>query len=468
MSVKIKMLIVLLIILSSFFFIPQVSADETEPTLVSVDPEPLSTVRNSTPKIRIEYYDTDGIDEDGVVFRLDNRDLTFLEETKVTQTYAEHPVPQLLKLRDGNHTVYIEIPDEDGNVLTYEYNFTVDTTPLPDNSAQERFIMIIQAILFFIVVGLVLGAIYLVYLAKIRGFSFKKFFIRHPNFKDNLFFITPIVASATFVLLGFTWVGFQNDPYPFAYEYILVVGFYLGIGYFAIESQRRLRKIENYEHAFAQLLFELADAIRGGIDPAKAIVELAQNDTGAFRKHLNIASKNIRIGRSFEEVLQTLVTPTKSELCRRYASLIGESHKVGGDISTVIHRAAKDMDDLIKVNDERKRKIMMQMVTVYIAFSVLLVIIFILINVYPYFSNIDLSVITDFNLEGAAEDTIDEVASGLTYVTLKRRFFHLSLINSIGTGFVLGKISHGKVKYGLVHSMIMVGVTTAVFAIGIF
>jgi hypothetical protein len=81
---------------------------------------------------------------------------------------------------------------------------------------------------------------------------------------------------------------------------------------------------------------------------------------------------------------------------------------------------------------------------------------------YPKFADIDLSVLFNFNLdatEQAAASTVDK----MSFTELKRRFFHLTLINSVGSGLVIGKVIEGKMKFGLVHSLVMVTITIIVF-----
>ncbi len=143
---------------------------------------------------------------------------------------------------------------------------------------------------------------------------------------------------------------------PFGYEYDVVISLFIGLMPYAIYAQKEKSKIFRYETAFSQFLFEMADAMRGGIDPAKAIVELSKTDTSVLSKHLLIAAKGIDMGRPFDEMVNVMVKPIKSKLIKRYASLIAESSKVGGEISMVVHRAAKDMDDLVKDRSGEREK----------------------------------------------------------------------------------------------------------------
>jgi hypothetical protein len=92
-----------------------------------------------------------------------------------------------------------------------------------------------------------------------------------------------------------------------------------------------------------------------------------------------------------------------------------------------------------------------------------------LIGLYPEFSELDFSLITNFNLEAAATNEVNTSQTvGMSLVDLKRSFFHLLLINSLGSGILIGKLIDGKMKYGLNHSLILVGLATLIFLIFMF
>jgi archaellum biogenesis protein FlaJ (TadC family) len=161
--------------------------------------------------------------------------------------------------------------------------------------------------------------------------------------------------------------------------------------------------------------------------------------------------------------MEVMVRSIKSDLVQRYAKLIGETSKVGGETSQVIHRTAKDMDDFLKINQERRRQLTSQVTTIYIAFAVLLIVLYQLISMFPSLGTIDISLLSATNPEAAG--TGGNVASQMSFLTMKRRFFHLVIINSLGTGLIIGEFIEGKIKFGLIHSVIMVLASVLFFGI---
>lgn len=434
--------------------------DQEGPVVIPIYPMRDQTIQDTLPLIQAEYSDVDGVDKNSIQIMVDGLGVQESESTHITESNFSYQTMKDFPLVDGNHTVYVYIEDDLGNPTEFKWWFHVNTTV---NETAGEGITLRDAITVFLIVTAVImvGLLFFtIYLKITRGFNVRKYFKRHPIPKTAYVVIIPILTSIVFIVLA-TMYASENDDLPeFTQEYIFIIGMFIALAAIAIDAQAEKRRQLKYETAFAQLLFEIADAMRGGINPAKAIIEIGESDNGIFKHQLRIAAKNIKTGRPFEEVLMTIAKPTKNKVIIRYTSLIGEAAKIGGEIAVVIHRSAKDMDDLIKVKAERRRQMAIQIVTIYIAFGVLLAIVYLLTDMYPKFADIDLSVIFNFDLENL--ETTSAVKK-MSFLELKRRFFHLTIINSIGSGLVIGKIIDGRMRFGLMHSLIMTVITVSVY-----
>jgi len=456
-----KMLIILTI--SALLFVSAVAVPvpaigeviDESPIVVTLDsPNHNSTITNQTPLIKISYYSPEGIDKGSVILFVDNRNITYWDSPTVGEDSISYLVSA--KLSDKQqHNVTISLSDMAGNHIERTFSFFVDTTFEESNkwpTLQEIAVWILVAF----GVGAVIFGIVVLYLRKTRGFTFRKHFAKHPVPKSLFLLVIPAVAALLFVLFLFAFILSDPNVSSFAYEYTIIAAIFIGLLPYAIYAQMEKKTIARYERAFSQFLFELADAMRGGIDPSKAVIELSKTDTSILGKHLKIAARGIEMGRPFEEMIMVMVKPIKSKLIKRYASLVGESAKVGGEISLVVHRAAKDMDDLIKISAERSQSLMSQATTIYIAFGVLMVIVYQLIGLYPSLG--DLSFMSATGDSGSTS-----LPNRMAFDTLKHRFFDLTLVLSMGNGALIGLFTSGKVKYGLLHSLVMVLVTTLFF-----
>jgi pilus assembly protein TadC len=461
-----------IIILTILFSILITELGSSQETVNDTDPpqafltNPLANNKTSQvmPLIIIQLDDQSEIDIGNIYLEIDGFDVSDWEETAINQTAITHAVPELFKMKEGNHTVNLTIRDEHGNCKDYSWTFIVDKSYGKEEEEIDYFRIFIVAIMIILLITIISTISFAIYLKVAKSFNFIKFYKRHPIDGEKAFLYLPMAIGILVIAGGLLyWMQYDVDADYFL-EYIGLGGFFVFITAFTIHAQMEKRNTTSYEHAFSQLLFELADAMRGGIDPAKAIVELSGTNTGVLSKQLKIGAKNIKAGRPFEEVLSTIAKPTKSAIIMRYATLIGEASKVGGEIAQVVHRSAKDMDDMLKVKAEKRRQLVIQIFTIYIAFAVLTAIMWMLIGLYPKLSEMDFSLITNFNLAAATEDDSEaNKVVRMSVVELKRNFFHLILFNSLGSGLLIGKLIDGKMKYGLIHSLILMGAASLIF-----
>jgi len=443
--------------------------DVTPPEITIISPLPESTINTTKPIIIVEYSDESGIDINSFSLYIDGNEISdleedFIETTDEQMTYTPSDIISNL-LSDGNHTLRFVVEDLDENRADVSWTFRVDTTTPVQEEGVDFYVIIL-----YIVIGIGVAAIafslYIFYLKKTKKFTFEKYFIQHPIKKEFLTIYVPFLIAFLFIIFSIFYLLSFPSIEMFSFEYMFVIGFIIAVTPLAFDSIRDRRRIDQYEHAFAQFLFEMADAMRGGLDPTKAILELAKNDTSIMKENLKKAAENIKLGRPFNEVMEVMTKNTKSSLIQRYASIIGETSKVGGETSQVIHRTAKDMDDFIKINAERRRQLNAQTTIIYIAFGVLMVVLFQLVSMFPSLQGLDASLFGASSAEALEEG--GKEFGRMSFITLKQRFFHLVLINSIGTGLVIGQFVEGKPKQGLIHSIVMVVASVLFFFFLIF
>lgn len=428
------------------------------PTITIVTPQPNTVVTTDQPTIKVTYSSDVEIPPNWVILTIDGHVIGFgITQTTTSLTFV--PIKEY-HLINGIHNVTVSLTDNNQKTANVTWSFTVNATTAvipPINP-----LVIITYVLIGSLIFVVAFAIVILYLKATRKFTFKKYFARHPVKNEVKYIYIPVIIG--FFVTIFTLLVVVSIPHKpsYAIEYVLIAGFFIGITPYTVFSQRERRRTAKYERAFAQFLFEMADSIRGGLDPLKAITELATTHTGVLKPALKKASENIKMGRPFEEVMNNLSKNINSDLVRRYATLIGDTSKVGGEIGIVIYRAAKDMDDFIKISQERRRQLSGQTFVLYIGFGVVLAIIYLLINIFPSMGSINISLLSSTSVTNIKNQA---VVSRITEDLMKQRFFHMMLIFSVGTGTVIGSFVDGKFQYGLIHSIILTAATAVFFGL---
>jgi pilus assembly protein TadC len=435
--------------------------------IADLTPSPNSTVTSKSSTISVQFQDAAGtVDPSSVLLFVNHENLTGVESLTVTSKDLTYTPPSILPLRDGNNTVTIDASDSSGNSATVTWNFTVNTN-LSVPSSVFSSIKPTTILLYVGVTAALAGAAvggYILFLKQTTRFTFRRYFATHPVKTTYLVMYLPLAIAFLVVLVGLDYVYNTPGLPAQAPDWVIILGIFVAITPAGVESRHEMNRTRAYERAFAQFLFEMADAMRGGIDPAKAIVELSKTHTNILARPLRVAADGIRLGRPFETVLREMAQPMNSGLITRYAGLIADATNVGGETATVVYRAAKDMDDFVKIEDEREKQLMLPVAVVYIAFAVLMAVLFALIYISPSLGTLNINFLGSNPLSNSGS-TAPTTVPRLSFATLKERFFDLMLINALGTGAIIGAFTEGRARYGILHSLGLVAATAIAFAI---
>lgn len=106
---------------------------------------------------------------------------------------------------------------------------------------------------------------------------------------------------------------------------------------------------------------------------------------------------------------------------------------------------------------------MLPVAVIYIAFAVLMAVLFALLYIAPTLGTLNVSFLGLGN--PLAGSTAATNIPRLNFPTLKERFFELMLINALGTGAIIGAFTEGRARYGILHSLALVVATTVAFVV---
>jgi len=436
----------------------------TGPLVLTVEtPPPNGTATSVTPTIVVAFHDTvAAINPSSVVMLVDGLNVTESGLVVVGATSISYAVPTILKLPVGANNASVTAADMQGHTASVAWNFNVTpSTPGPSNPFAS--IKPTTILLYVGIAAAASGAIvggYILFLKMTTRFTIRRYFATHPVERLYVTLYVPLGAAFIYTLVALSYV-FSTPSLPAsAVDYVFIGTVFVALTAFGIDSRRQLGRIRAFERAFAQFLFEMADAMRGGIDPAKALVELSKTHTNILAKHLRVAADSVRLGRPFGAILREMVSTMRSSLITRYAGLIADASTIGGETATVVYRAAKDMDDFVKIEEEREKQLALPVAVIYIAFAVLMAVLFALLYIAPTLGTLNVSIIGITNpLSSGGATAIPK----LTVPEMKERFFELMVINALGTGAIIGAFTEGRARYGILHSLGLVAATAIAF-----
>ena len=237
---------------------------------------------------------------------------------------------------------------------------------------------------------------------------------------------------------------------PHNFDLILTVSLLVALGPYSADATLAGRRVRRYEEDFTDFLFELSELIRGGIDPVKATLTLSQGSLGSITKPVQVVAKQMEIGFTFEQAMRNLATSLKSSLVNRYIDLVIQASYSGGAVANLIQRASADMSTFLNIESEKRAGLSQYMIVLYTGQVILIALCAILVVQFLP----ELSAVSSLGATSFTSSILGQADIGS--VPLERDLYLLIVINGFMGGLVIGKISEGKLKHGIKHSLILV------------
>jgi len=248
-----------------------------------------------------------------------------------------------------------------------------------------------------------------------------------------------------------------EDPHNF--DLIMTLSLVVGLSPYAADSTLADRRLRRHEQDFTDFLFELSELVRGGIDPIKSTITLSQGSLGSITKPVRVVSKQMEIGFTFEQAMRNLATTLKSPLIDKYVDLVIQASYSGGAVANLIQRASADMSTFLSIEKEKRAGLSQYTVVLYTGQVILIALCAILVVQFlPELSAISSVGATSFTGSILGQSDIGSVP-------LERDLYLLVVINGFMGGLVIGKISEGKLKQGIKHSLILVVIAFVAWAL---
>lgn len=216
----------------------------------------------------------------------------------------------------------------------------------------------------------------------------------------------------------------------------------------------RMRRIEKIEEELPNFLRDLANSTNAGMTLFDAIKKASLRHYGGLTRELKKMAEQIAWGIPVSEVLQMFSERVRTPLIERSVNLIIEASKSGGNISDVLMSAAIDAKEIKNLEKERIITMASFSSVIYLTFFVFLAIIFIL----SFFLVPKIVEVQNIQTTG-----IMTPLPKLNPLSLLTAYYILTLIQSLGSGIIIGILSTGKIPQGLKHSVIMILLTYIVF-----
>ena len=186
-----------------------------------------------------------------------------------------------------------------------------------------------------------------------------------------------------------------------------------------------------------------------------ALENATKHDYGPITKELDSAMVDFRITSDFTSSMKRLGENLRRPNAKRLTTILIEANETGGRIDDVLETSIDLFTNLDEYRQERESQIGPYVLLVYVGSIIFLIISWTIINQFL------VPIINVSTQEHVAESGLLKHLLDLNYY--KSAMFWAAVIEGMVGGLVAGKITNGRINGGLIHSVILMGISIIFF-----
>jgi len=271
------------------------------------------------------------------------------------------------------------------------------------------------------------------------------------KFRKNKSQIISIILSLIMIVLFYLFFKLSNIFYFLSTLALLIaaIPFFISL---VLESNIEREKDE----MFLEFARGLVENVRAGTPISKSIFNIKNKDYGVLNPYINKLANQIALGIPLRVAFETFSRDVGSKTISLAIGTIIESEKAGGQIGNILESVTNSILQTEKLKKERRATMYTLIVEGYIIFLLFIIIMLIIeFKILPIASELGKGIggIENTGLGGLG---IFNISSISTPEDLTKPLLWLLIVQGFFAGLVIGKLSEGKILYGLKHSFILV------------
>jgi len=259
------------------------------------------------------------------------------------------------------------------------------------------------------------------------------------------------------VLLG---LGVLNIGGGFiSYMDFMVFGLLTSVGPIGFYNHTKAKRKKLIEEQLPDFLREISSATSSGMTIFDAIITSAKGDHGKLTPELQMMASQLTWGISVNEALDNFSKRVNTPSVKRIVVTINKALEIGGNTAAVFEAAAREIDQVKLIEEQRKAEMTMYAMVIFISFAVFLAVILII-------NNTIFLAIYDLDLTEAGSQMSSGSFSGLNPPDpeiMKNTFFLFIVVQSTGGGLLGGFMTDGKLSSGVRYAFVLILASFFVF-----
>lgn len=274
-------------------------------------------------------------------------------------------------------------------------------------------------------------------------------------FKDNKKPILILILTTSLFLLifGLTYIlDYYKvlDASLYLYLDIVFLSIFFIIGPISIYHYLQIQKKKEIQQRLPEFLIEIGDSLSTGMTIFDAIKAAEKGHHGGMGPKIKKMKNQLSWNISVKEVFNEFAVKMKSAIINRIVITINRGLMMGGSTPKVFKAAAKEVDQINQLEDQRKNNMSIYTIVIILCFFVFLAIILIL-NKTILSSFMDIQANNQLYQMGNALTTIGRVDP----LQLQYVLFSFVFVQSIGAGVLAGFMMDGKLSSGFRYSCVL-------------
>ena len=267
------------------------------------------------------------------------------------------------------------------------------------------------------------------------------------------------VSSILFVFGFLAFIGisiitgdFLNGMDYFVFGVLCCIG---TIGFYNHIKEKRKREVEE---RLPDFLRDIANSSASGMTIFDSMKSASEGDYGALTPELKMMASQLSWGIPVDEALTNFAKRINTNEVKRLAITINKALEIGGNTPTVFNAAANEIDQIKRVEQQRRVEMSLYSIVIFISFFVFLAVILII-------NSTIFAAITDLQGEMAGQAIGGMRIAQIDPNAIKDMLFVFVFVQSLGGGMLGGFMMEGKLSSGVKQAFVLVLVSFIVFKV---
>lgn len=239
----------------------------------------------------------------------------------------------------------------------------------------------------------------------------------------------------------------------------ITFGLLTAIGPIGFYNHTKAKKKKLIEENLPDFLREISSSTASGMTIFDAIITSSKGEYGKLTTELEMMSSQLTWGLPVNEVLDNFAKRVNTPAIKRIIVTINKALEIGGNTSTVFEAAAKEIDQVKLVEEQRKAEMSLYAIVIFVSFFVFLSVILIIDKTI-------FAAIFDLQDKMPTGGTIGSLNFGITQVSpqaIREVFFMFVLVQSTGGGLLGGFMMDGKLSSGVRFAFVLILASFVIF-----